>query len=103
MMNSMGPIPINIDGIPAFCSKWKVRQLGLIGSVLRSDFGPNSDVDVVVEFDPDATWSMLDVVQMRDELATLFARPVDIIEESAIRNPYMLDSIRRTKRVVYAA
>lgn len=99
----MAPIPINTDGIPAFCAKWKVRQLGFIGSVLRPDFNSQSDVDVVITFEPSATWDMFDIVKMRDELVLLFKRPVDIIEEPAVRNPYMLDSIRRTKRVIYAA
>jgi predicted nucleotidyltransferase len=99
----MIPVPINTDGIPAFCSRWKVRQLSFIGSVLRPDFGPQSDVDVVIAFDPAATWDMFDIVRMKDELESLFSRPVDIIEEAAVRNPYMLDSIRRTKQVVYAA
>ena len=89
--------------MPEFCRRWKVRQFGVIGSVLRPDFGPGSDVDVVVEFDAGAPWSLFDIVKMREELAVLFGRPVDLIEESAVRNPYMLDSIRRTKRVLYAA
>ncbi len=80
-----------------------MRQLGLIGSVLRSDFRSDSDVDVVLTFAADATWDLFDVVTMRDELASMFGRPVDLIEEPAVRNPYMLDSIRRTKRVLYAA
>lgn len=102
-MVGMAPLPVPTSGVPEFCQRWKVRQLGVIGSVLRSDFGPKSDVDVVVEFDVGAPWSLFDIVTMRDELARLFGRPVDLIEESAVRNPYMLDSIRRTKRVLYAA
>ncbi|MBX3388026.1 MAG: nucleotidyltransferase domain-containing protein [Phycisphaeraceae bacterium] len=99
----MNAIPIKTDLVPEFCRRWKVRQFALIGSVLRPDFGQESDVDVVLTFEPDAAWSMFDIVGMRDELVDMFGRAVDIIEEPAVRNPYMLASIRRTKRVLYAA
>lgn len=103
MIRRVSTLPINTEGLEDFCRRWKVRQLALIGSVLRPDFGPASDVDVVITFDPASTWDLFDVVAMREELVKLFGREVDIIEEPAVRNPYMLDSIRRTKRVVYAA
>jgi uncharacterized protein len=98
-----GPPPLSLEAIPAFCRKWQVRQLGVIGSVLRPDFGPESDVDIVVTFEPSSTWDMFDILRMREELGRMFGRPVDLIEESAVRNPYMKESIRRTKRVLYAA
>ncbi|HEX2838390.1 MAG TPA: nucleotidyltransferase domain-containing protein [Phycisphaerales bacterium] len=97
------PLPVPTSGIAEFCRRWKVARLGVIGSVLRPDFGPESDVDVVVVFTADAAWDMFDIVRMRGELATIFQRQVDIIEEPAVRNPYMLESIRRTQRVLYAA
>lgn len=99
----MQRLPIPTDGLDALCRRWKISQLGVIGSVLRPDFRVDSDVDVVVTFQPDSTWDLFDVVRLRDELAEMFGRPVDVIEESAVRNPYMLESIRRTKRVLYAA
>jgi uncharacterized protein len=80
-----------------------ITQLGVIGSVVRPDFHAESDVDVVVRFASESEWSLFDIVAMRDELSAIFGRPVDLIEESAVRNPYMLDAIRRTKRVLYAA
>lgn len=101
--NAMEPLPIDLSGLTDFCRRWKIRQMGVIGSVLRRDFRPESDVDVVVSFAPDAEWDLFDIVRMREELVSLFGHPVDLIEESAVRNPYMLDSIRRTKRVLYAA
>ncbi len=63
----------NLDIPPAsletFCHKWRVRELSLFGSVLRDDFTPESDIDVLVSFDDDATWSLWDLTEMRDELA----------------------------------
>lgn len=99
----MSSLPVPTQGLEELCRRWKVAQFSVIGSVLRPDFHHGSDVDVVVSFLPSAEWDLFDIVRMREELMTLFGRPVDIIEEPAVRNPYMLASIRRTKRVLYAA
>jgi uncharacterized protein len=99
----MAALPFPIDGLDDFCRRWRIAQLGVIGSALRPDFGPESDVDVIVTFEPGSEWDLFDIVAMRDELARIVGRSVDFIEESAVRNPYMLASIRRTKRVLYAA
>ncbi len=80
-----------------------VREFAFVGSVLTGEFRPDSDVDVLLAFDPMARWDLFDMVKMRDELAAMFGRNVDIIEEAAVRNPYMRASINRTKRVHYAA
>ena len=56
----------------------------LFGSILRADFTPESDVDLMVEFDPHARWSLLDIVQMGDELSNALGRPVDLVERSAV-------------------
>ena len=66
--------------------------------MLTPEFRADSDVDVVVTFDPDSSWDMFDIVTMREELGGMFGRPIDLIEEAAVRNPYLLESIRRTKR-----
>jgi len=91
------------DAIAGFCRKWRVRELSLFGSAVRADFQPDSDVDVLVRFDPEAPWSLWDLVTMRDELAGIFGREVDLIEEDALRNPFMRSSVLREKRVIYAA
>jgi predicted nucleotidyltransferase len=103
MMGCMAPLPVPTRGLDEFCRWWMITQLGVIGSVVRPDFHAESDVDVVVRFASESEWSLFDIVTMRDELAAIFGRPVDLIEESAVRNPYMLAAIRRTKRVLYAA
>lgn len=96
-------LPIPTDQIPEFCRRWMVREFAFTGSIVSGNFGPTSDVDVLIAFEPRASWDLLDMVKMRDELAAMFGRRVDIIEESAIRNPYMRASVNRTKRVHYAA
>ena len=86
-----------------FCRRWRVRELSLFGSSVRADFNADSDVDVLVRFEPDAPWSLFDLVTMRDELSELFGCDVDLIEEEGLRNPFLRHSILRDKRVIYAA
>jgi uncharacterized protein len=95
-------IPIPRTKIAKFCQRWKVQELALFGSALREDFAPESDVDVLVTFAPDAEISLFDIAQMRIELQIIFNRPVDIIEKDALRNPYRKREILNTAQVVYA-
>ncbi len=98
------PIHMAIDyqRIAGFCSKWKIKEFSLFGSVLRQDFRPDSDVDVLVSFEPDAPWSLLDIVTMMDELREMFGREVDLLEQDAIRNPFRRHSILTTREIIYA-
>ena len=85
------------------CRKWKVKELSLFGSILRDDFSPSSDVDVLVSFDPAAPWSLLDLMEMKEQLEVLFGRSVDLVEKEALRNPWRKRRILSTYEVVYAA
>jgi hypothetical protein len=89
--------------IAEFCRKWKVKELAIFGSALRDDFGPHSDVDVLVTFEPDAPWSLLEWGEMMDELKAIFHREVHLIEEAGLRNPFRRHAILSTKEVIYAA
>ena len=89
--------------LTSFCNRWKVVEFALFGSVLRDDFTPNSDVDVLVTFAPDAKISLFDMAQMQIELQAIFKRPVDILEKDALRNPYRKREILDTAQVVYAS
>ena len=81
-------LPLPTDAITQFCRRWKIRELALFGSVLRTDFRPDSDVDVLVTFHDDADWGLLAHMQMQQELATLLHRPVDLISRRALeRSP----------------
>lgn len=96
---------INIprDKIEAFCRRWKIKEFALFGSVLREDFRPDSDVDVLVSFEADSGITFDNRVEMQDELAEIFGREVDLVERDAIRNPFRRHNILATKEVVYAA
>ena len=77
-------IKIPFDEISVFCKKWQVSQLSLFGSVLRPDFDHNSsDVDVLIEFLPGVSWGW-EISTMRDELKSIFKRPVDLVSKRAI-------------------
>jgi hypothetical protein len=91
------------ERIAALCRKWKVREMALFGSVLRPDFRPDSDVDILVTFDDDAPWSLWDLLDMRAELREVFGREVDLVERRSLENPFRRRSILRSKRVIYAA
>lgn len=72
-------IALPIDEIIAFCKRHPIRKLSLFGSVLRDDFDDESDVDMLVEFEPDAKITLFDLVHMRDELNELIGREVDFL------------------------
>ena len=96
-------IDIPEDKIADFCQRWKVVELALFGSVLRDDFRPDSDIDVLITFQPDAPWSLWDLFDMREELHQMFGRDIDLVEKDALRNPFRRHEILRTYKVVYAA
>ena len=96
-------IDIPRDQIRDFCRRWKIVEFALIGSVLRDDFRPDSDIDVLLSFEENAGWSLYDIVDMKDELKAIFGREIDLVEKEAIRNPYRRRNMLMDKEVLYAA
>ncbi|MCU0972296.1 MAG: nucleotidyltransferase domain-containing protein [Gammaproteobacteria bacterium] len=93
-----------IVDIAALCRRYNVRQLAVVGSAARGkDFdAAGSDADFLVDFDSSSDLSALEqFFGLRADLSELLDRPVDLIERSAIRNPYLLGSFDRTREVVY--
>ena len=88
--------------IRAFCHRWKVTEFALYGSILREDFRPESDVDVLVSFAAEARWSLWDLAEMQQELEGIFGRAVDLVENGTLRNPFRRQAILSTKEIVYA-
>jgi len=72
------------EQIAAFCERWRIREFAVFGSALRDDFGPDSDLDVLVTYAPDAQWSLLDHVAMEEELSEVVGRSVDIVTRRAV-------------------
>jgi predicted nucleotidyltransferase len=102
MVREIG-IDLPTERIAAFCRKWKVTEFALFGSVLRDDFGPDSDVDVLIELGPDHGLGLLDWVEMIDELRAMFGRKVDLVSKRGLRNPFRRHSILTTREVIHAA
>lgn len=93
------------EQIADFCQEWKVDEVALFGSVLRDDFRPDSDVDVLVTFAPDAGVSLFDYTEIQDDLEAIFGRRVDVVSKRGILqggNPFSQREILGTARVIYA-
>ncbi len=86
-------VPIPTEAIADFCRKWRVTEFAFFGSVIRDDFGPESDVDVLVSFAPDARYSLFDLVDMQDELKVVFGRDVDLVTRRAVERN--MNALRR--------
>ena len=96
-------VQLDHDALEAFCRKWRIRELSLFGSALRDDFGPDSDLDFLVSFKPEAALDLFDLAEMKEELEAHYGRPVDLVEKEALRNPWRKREILRTREVIYAA
>lgn len=97
-------LPLNLPSLAAFCQKWHVAELSLFGSILRDDFRPDSDVDVLVRFEPPHTLTLDSYTDMREELSALFGgREIDLVEERRLADPYRRHEILSTREIVYAA
>ena len=96
-------VPIDHVAITDLCRRWRVTELSLFGSVLRDDFRPDSDLDVLVTFAADAPWSLLDLVTMRERLRQIFGREVHLVEQAGLRNPFRRQAILSHREVIFAA
>ena len=72
------------ERLAEFCRRWKITELRVFGSALRDDFRADSDVDLLVDFAPDADWSLLDHVAMEEDLSGILGRKVDLVSRRAI-------------------
>jgi predicted nucleotidyltransferase len=89
--------------IEEFCKRWSITEFSVFGSVLRDDFRPDSDIDVLVSIDPKAHIGLFEIAQMQIELEEMFERPVDLVEKEGLRNPYRRKEILSTAQLVYPA
>ena len=95
---------VNSNQMKAFCQRWKIQELALFGFALRDDFGPDSDIDLLVSFDSDADWGLLEHVQMQLELQELLGRNVDLVNKRALKqseNWIRRDEILQTASPVF--
>ncbi|MEK6800089.1 MAG: nucleotidyltransferase domain-containing protein [Planctomycetota bacterium] len=100
------PVDLPYEALADYCRRWKITKLEVFGSVLREDFGPVSDMDFLVTFDPAARLSLFDLVHAQDELAAIVGRPVDLVERGSIeksRNWIRRRSILESARTIYVS
>ena len=98
----MNLIELNMDKIIALCKKYKVSKLFVFGSILTNRFNKESDVDFIVNFDKAEVSDYFDnYFDFKYALENLFGREVDLLEEHAIRNHYLKETIEQTKALIY--
>lgn len=92
---------VNLDAIAQFCQKWQIAEFALFGSVLRDDFRPDSDIDVLIVFQPSRNFGLSDRLEMQTEIEALFNRAVDLTQKELLKNPFSRKEILRTHRIIY--
>jgi hypothetical protein len=95
-------LSLPMEKIADFCRRYKVRKIQLFGSAVRGDFGPESDVDVLVEFEPDARIGFITLSRMQRELSEVLERPVDLVPQDGLK-PRIRESVLSSAEVIYAA
>ncbi len=96
-------VPVDHVAITDLCRRWRVTELSLFGSVLRDDFRPDSDIDVLVTFAADAPWSLFDLMTMREDLRQILGREIHLVEQAGLRNPFRRQAILSHREVIFAA
>lgn len=102
IMNDAAPLRIPIEELANFCRRYQVRELALFGSMLRQDYRSDSDVDLLVSFEPAARVTFLTLARMQRELEALLGRTVDLVPKDGLK-PVIRDHVLATARVLYAA
>jgi len=98
----MNLIDVNKDKLIELCNKHKVKELYLFGSILTKKFNETSDIDLLIQFHQIELLDYFDnYMDLKEELEQLFHRPVDLVENQAIRNPIFRRIIEREKQLIY--
>ncbi len=103
---TISALNLPMDQIQDFCHRWQVIEFALFGSVLREDFRPDSDIDILIDFAPNAKRGLTETLQMCDELEAIFDRKVDLIVKTAIErseNWLRRKNILESSQTIYAA
>lgn len=97
-------IELNLKRIVDLCHRHKVKSLAVFGSILTDRFNDQSDVDLLVDFeptDPDKFDYVTNFFDLQDSLESLLKRKVDLVVGSSLRNKYFINNVNRTKQVIY--
>jgi uncharacterized protein len=88
--------------IADFCQRWNIIELALFGSILRDDFRPDSDIDILVSFAPNTCWNIFDFIQMQEQLESMLGRDVDLTQKQQINNPFSRAEILGNCHIIYS-
>ncbi len=103
-MNDVHPrLPVTREQLAEFCRRHHIVEFALFGSVTRDDYRPDSDIDVMLAYGPDADQGIQEYLELKEELAAMFGREVDVMTKGPIANPYRRASIEKDLTVIYAA
>ena len=97
---------IQQERLKEICRNYSIKELAIFGSAMRSDFNSESDIDLLIEFEPDTRISLFDIVDLKKEFEEVFGRAVDIVSKNAIkrsRNHLRKKNILENYKVVYAS
>ena len=98
----MGVLNINIEELRRLCTKYNVEKMYLFGSALTSNFNKESDVDFLVRFKAiDLSMYFDNYIGFKEKLEDLFSRKVDLVEEQTLKNPVLINSINKSKELIY--
>jgi uncharacterized protein len=101
----IGNMDVPDEALGGICRKWKIRRLELFGSARTGRLGPDSDIDLLAEFEPDEQWSLMDLARVEEEFSRLFGRRVDLVDRKNLErsaNRFRRDAILNSTEVVYA-
>ncbi|TVR99752.1 MAG: DNA polymerase subunit beta [Phycisphaerales bacterium] len=93
----------NLPAIPEICRRWKIAKLWLYGSAARGELKPDSDINLLVAFEPGIVPDLDELDKLEEELFPVFGRPIDLLTKGSIRNPFLRASIEKDLKVLYAA
>jgi predicted nucleotidyltransferase len=94
----------NMEKIYALCKSHNVKALFAFGSVCTNKFDDKSDIDLLISFNPMDYGDYADTYcDLADQFEKLFQRPVDLVTDKSLSNPYFIDSVNQTKTILYAA
>jgi predicted nucleotidyltransferase len=95
---------LSTSQITQLCQKWKISEFALFGSILSNQFHPNSDIDILIRFAPDARQGLLTLAKIRHDLEAKTGREVDLVVKEAIENsenPIRRHEILHTAQIIY--
>jgi uncharacterized protein len=101
-MTLISGIEVPLDGIADVCKRYRVKELAVFGSAVRGCLGRDSDIDILVEFEPDARVGIFKFASLAEELERLFGRTVDLVTKPGLK-AWVRPNVLREARVVFAA